>query len=83
MSRLLAGLLISAGAVAALVYAAFRHDLSKARAALDGRSAVIETALGTIEYAKTGKGFLFSWCTVQAVASIKRLKWLGDWPERI
>jgi 2-hydroxy-6-oxonona-2,4-dienedioate hydrolase len=57
MSRLLAGLLISAGAVAALIYAVFKHDLSKARAALDGRGAVIETALGTIEYAKTGKGY--------------------------
>ena len=64
--------------VAALVYAAFKHDH---RPRFGGRSAVIETALGAIEYARLERAILFSWCTAPAAASIKRLKWLGDWPD--
>jgi pimeloyl-ACP methyl ester carboxylesterase len=52
---MLIGLSIVAAA-AGIVYAAFQHDLSGARARLAGRSEVVETPFGAVEYARVGKG---------------------------
>jgi 2-hydroxy-6-oxonona-2,4-dienedioate hydrolase len=43
-------------AAAAFVYAIFARDLASARARLAGRSQVIETSFGTVEYAVMGDG---------------------------
>src|SRR5690606_36560431 len=41
---------------AALVYAAYRHDLREARARIAGGSRIAETPCGAIEYASAGEG---------------------------
>jgi pimeloyl-ACP methyl ester carboxylesterase len=50
-------LLLSAAVLLAIgIYAAFAHDLSRARSRLAGRTQTIPTASGTLEYAVTGSG---------------------------
>src|ERR1022692_5040881 len=48
--------LLTVSSLAAVVYAAFAHDLAAARARLVGRSKTVETSFGTLEYAEMGEG---------------------------
>ena len=54
----IAGLVVGLGLVlgGVAIWAAFNADMRAARAALDGRSQIIETRYGPIEYADVGKG---------------------------
>jgi pimeloyl-ACP methyl ester carboxylesterase len=59
MARLAAALtLVGTAAIAGIGWTAvsFRHDMAQARAAVLGRSNVVETAIGRVEYSLSGSG---------------------------